>query len=78
VKIATIIENIKIPFSEFKADSALLLPRPYPGFLPVSFKGSGIKIFSIKEIERIQVTTTAKANNDFAIQLESIWLESKE
>lgn len=38
-----------------KPDAFMLLPRPYPGFQPMYFKGSGKEAFKLQELEKIQV-----------------------
>jgi hypothetical protein len=51
--------DVEVPFSQLASDDAgfLLLPRPYPGFLPLRFKYSGAQgSFSWKDTEKIQIT----------------------
>ena len=50
--------DIGVPFSQLAPDDGfLLLPRPYPGFLPLRFKSSGVhQPFNWKDIEKIQIT----------------------
>jgi hypothetical protein len=51
--------EVGVPFSQLAPDDAgfLLLPRPYPGFLPLRFKYSGAQgPFSWKDTEKIQIT----------------------
>jgi hypothetical protein len=62
------------------ADSVLLLPRPYPGFLPLWFKGSGNASFKLSEIEKIQViigtdVPESEFKKPYSLEVESIWLE---
>lgn len=72
---------VRIPLQNLKPDSLLLLPRPYPGFLPLWFQSSGKGAFSLAEVETIQLLLEGrkgrkdelKKEEDFAI--ESIWLE---
>jgi hypothetical protein len=49
-------QNIEIPLSDFKKDSALLLPRPYPGFLPLYFKANTDSSFNIENAEKLEVS----------------------
>ena len=49
-------QDIDVPLNNLKSDSELLLPRPYPGFLPLWFRASGNSSFNLKDIEKIQVT----------------------
>ena len=50
--------DVGVPFSQLAADDGfLLLPRPYPGFLPLRFKSSGVQgVFSWRDTEKIQIT----------------------
>ena len=49
--------DVGVPFSQLTDDGFLLLPRPYPGFLPLRFKYSGGQgAFSWRDIEKIQIT----------------------
>jgi hypothetical protein len=48
--------EIEIPLSSLKKDSFLLLPRPYPGFLPLSFKSESNKNFNISDVEKLEVS----------------------
>ncbi|MGZ8538677.1 MAG: hypothetical protein ACXWV9_10465 [Flavisolibacter sp.] len=50
------LSEIEIPLSEFKPDSTLLLPRPYPGFLPLRFNGSGKGTPDISEMEKLEIS----------------------
>ncbi len=47
--------DIEIPLSKLQPDSSLLLPRPYPGFLPLWFK-TGKTNFSVTDIEKMEFT----------------------
>lgn len=72
--------DIEVPLGSLMQDSALLLPRPYPGFLPVWFKGSGTSSFRLQDIEKIQITigpglSSQESARPYSLELESIWLE---
>lgn len=74
--------DIEVPLNEIVPDSMLLLPRPYPGFLPLWFKASGTSIFKLSEIEKIQVTigtdiTESEFKKPYSLEVESIWLEKR-
>ena len=43
-----------IPFSKLKNTSYLLLPRPYPGFLPLKFQSSSRQSFDISKMEKLE------------------------
>lgn len=67
----------EIPLSSLQRDSFLLLPRPYPGFLPLKFKSSGIKPFNIVDAERIEISfgEGVRSSAPISIEVESIWLK---
>ncbi len=48
--------DVVLSLKNFTPDSALLLPRPYPGFMALRFKAPGKSSFHIKEIEKIEIT----------------------
>ena len=73
-------QDIEVPLNNLTPDSILLLPRPYPGFLPLWFKGSGTSSFKLSEVEKIQVTIgTDIAESEFkkpySLEVERIWLQ---
>ncbi|MEO8173987.1 MAG: membrane or secreted protein, partial [Sediminibacterium sp.] len=49
-------QEIQLPLKDFTTDSALLLPRPYPGFMALRFKASGNASFKWDDVEKIEVT----------------------
>ena len=74
-------QNIEIPLNNLKADSALLMPRPYPGFQPLYFKSSVTnEKFNLGEIEKIEITTSPSlqsANNKtYSFEIEKIILST--
>jgi hypothetical protein len=73
-------QNIEIPLTGFSPDSMLLLPRPYPGFMPLWFKATGTPLFKLSEMEKIQVTvgndvTSSEFKKPYSLEVASIWLE---
>jgi hypothetical protein len=79
--------DIELPLGSLQKDSMLLLPRPYPDFMPLWFHATGQQGFSLFDAERLQVTidpgaaattgtpgTTAGAPA-YGIEVESIWLK---
>jgi hypothetical protein len=72
--------DIELPLADLFPDSSLLLPRPYPGFLPLWFKASaGSSVFSLSEAERIQVTLgtdvpAADRSKPYSMEIASIWM----
>ena len=73
-------QNVEIRLDDLKADSMLLLPRPYPGIQPLWFKATGASKFKILEAEKIQVTIgtdilSSEFKKPYGLEVESIWLE---
>jgi len=73
-------KDIEIPLSEFKPDSSLLLPRPYPGFLPLWFKASSYSGLSVSKLDKLEITAGDDLppeiyNKPFGIEVESVSLE---
>ena len=62
--------DVEIPIESLRQDSMLILPRPYPGFLPLWFSPSGQHGFSLADAERLQITVTSAG-----FEVESIWLK---
>ncbi len=59
VELSQEFKDIEVPLSAFKPDSALLLPRPYPGFQPLWFKPSAYRELSISRMDKLQVSMQA-------------------
>lgn len=47
---------IEIPLNQLKSDAQLLLPRPYPGFLPLYYQSPNQAAFDLKNAEKLEVT----------------------
>jgi hypothetical protein len=61
-----------IPLNRFVRDSVLLLPRPYPGFQALWFKGAGVAPpLRVSDMQKVQVIIDTMGSLD----LESIWFE---
>jgi hypothetical protein len=73
--------DIEVPLNNLAPDASLLLPRPYPGFLPTSFTATGSPSpFRLQEIEKIQVTIgtdvpAAAFNKPYSMEVQSVWLQ---
>ncbi len=74
IKPSTQWQEIRIPLKILRSDSMLLLPRPYPGFLPLWFKASGIVDFKIEDAEKLQVICVGE-NKEAKLEVTGIWLE---
>ena len=73
-------QEIEVPLTNLVADSVLLLPRPYPGFQPLRFKGDGKREFRFSEAEKIEITIgsdlgPSDLNKPYSLELGSIWLQ---
>jgi hypothetical protein len=66
--------EIRIPLTRMQPDSFLLLPRPYPGFLPLWFKSNTIGQLNIAETEKFQVICYGEGK-PVDIDIAAIWLE---
>ncbi|WP_443938502.1 membrane or secreted protein [Pedobacter sp. MW01-1-1] len=72
----TTFKTIEIPLEQLKNDRQLLLPRPYPGFLPLYFQHTNKGVFDLKNTEKIELTFGYEATaNPLAISVESIYLQ---
>jgi hypothetical protein len=74
--------DIEVSLDKFVPDSIMLLPRPYPEFMPLSVKASGSSLFHLSDIEQIHVSVGSDlAKGDVRrpcnIEISSIWLEKK-
>jgi hypothetical protein len=79
--ITNVFRDIEIPINDMHSDSALLLPRPYPGFLPLRFKGLGTPAFKLADMEKVQLTVgedviESEFKKPYSLEVQSIWLES--
>ncbi len=70
-------KEVEIPLNSFQKDSFLLLPRPYPGFLPLRFKSSATKPFNISGGEMLEITFGESISSwtPVSIEVESVWLK---
>lgn len=66
--------DVRIALNTLEADSFLLLPRPYPGFLPLWFKTVATGNFNLADAEKLQFICTGEGK---AVDMEiaAIWLE---
>ena len=75
-------QDLEVRFDQLVADSVLLLPRPYPEFMPLLFKAPGASSFNLQDIEKMQLTigselTTSELKKPYGIEVQSIRLEKK-
>ncbi len=73
--------DMEVPLNNLIPDSALLMPRPYPGFMALRFKGAGaVTEFKLSGTEKIEITIGAdlpasEFKKPYSMELESIWIE---
>ncbi len=73
--------DIEIPLTSLHIESSLLLPRPYPGFLPLWFKASDAAgTFRLQDAEKLELTIgsdldSSALNKPSGIEIENIWLQ---
>lgn len=80
VTLTSSFQDIEIPLSSLQRDSMLLLPRPYPGFMPLWFKAAGQQSFALPDVEKIQVTAgqnilPADLNKPYSMEVEAVLLQ---
>ncbi|MBX0290249.1 cellulase family glycosylhydrolase [Hymenobacter sp. HSC-4F20] len=78
VELGTDLQEIRVPLSAFRPGAQMLLPRPYPSFLPLTFQAPGAATLPLSQVEVLQVllepsATPAPDARPF-LDLESIYL----
>ncbi len=76
-------EDIEVPLKSLSPDAALLLPRPYPGFLPLTFTGAPTTNLDLLSAERLEITIGSDMRADQlskpqGLEVEGIWLKKEE
>lgn len=79
ITLDTAMQTIHIPIADLKKDSMLLLPRPYPGFMPLYFKSSNTETLAINNLDKLQVSVepTATSNEPIVVAVQAVWLQAK-
>lgn len=77
ISLPTSLQDVEIPLSRFQQDSMLLLPRPYPGFMPLWFSPMGRHSFSLADVEKLQIVHCADSlpfniSTPYSMEIESI------
>ncbi|GGI49434.1 hypothetical protein GCM10011425_06460 [Mucilaginibacter galii] len=67
VEVSATNNTYTIPLNAFMADEQLLLPRPYPGFLPLWFKAQGKHNFNLRELSKVQLVAWLDKNEEVAV-----------
>jgi len=68
-------QEVEIAIGTLKKSDYLLLPRPYPGFLPLQFSAASETAFNMTDAEVLQVSFTAPALEAAGIEVESVYLK---
>jgi len=68
--------DIEIPLRSLKKDAQLLLPRPYPGFLPLYYQSVTPAVFHLQDARKLEVTFGYGMNNRTADQPNTLEIES--
>lgn len=82
IVVANNFQYLELPLANLKPDSALLMPRPYPGFQPLYFKSSATnEIFNLANIEKMEITITPSLqptnNKIYSFEIESVKLDKR-
>ena len=70
--------EIEIPLNTLKKDSFLLLPRPYPHFLPLYFSSVSTQPFNLEKVERIELRFGQNKNEEDKPGIEISWVYLKQ
>lgn len=68
----------EIPLTSLKEDSFYLLPRPYPGFLPLKFKSASARPLNLSAAEKLEIIFgegTASLPGPVSVEVERVWLK---
>jgi hypothetical protein len=77
VQLGPDMQDLRIPLSTFRPDALLLVPRPYPGFLPLTYQPTRPSALQLPETEVLQVLfdAPAPASGTRHLDLESVSLQ---
>jgi hypothetical protein len=68
--------DVAIPLTTFASNEALLMPRPYPGFLPLKFRNPSSKRPDLSALERIEITIgegIRDSGKPFSLEVAKVW-----
>lgn len=69
-------QTLDIPFNQLESDRQLLLPRPYPGFLPLYYQSPQQNTFNLKATEKFEFTFGyGQVKMPISVAIESIYLK---
>ena len=77
VEVGKDFKTITIPLTQLKPDSQLLLPRPYPGFLPLYYRSANPNpVFKLADAEKLEITFGyGTSNQPRSLAVETIYLK---
>ncbi len=78
ITLSNTFKNYSIPLASLQTDSLLLLPRPYPGFLPLWFHANSTARLLINEVEKIECTfgnQKLPADIPVSVEMQGAWLK---
>ncbi|MGI4762273.1 MAG: hypothetical protein ACRYF0_16305 [Janthinobacterium lividum] len=69
--------EVRVPLSAVRPAPLLLTPRPYPGFLPLTYAAPGVPAFRLSEVEVLQVVLDQPASltEPLRVDVESVELQ---
>ncbi|MFC6224516.1 cellulase family glycosylhydrolase [Hymenobacter artigasi] len=75
--LSTEVREIRLPLSAFRPAALLLMPRPYPGFLPLHYQAPGAGSLKVAEAEVLHLTWDAASvtGSPASVDIESISLQ---
>ncbi len=75
--LGTDVQDLRIPLSAFQPDALLLVPRPYPSFLPLQYESGNRAPLKLAEAEVLQVIweATAVSGSPASVDIESVSLQ---
>lgn len=77
VPVSTEWKEVEVLLTSLQQGEFLLLPRPYPSFLPLWFNAAATKVFSLADAERVEVSFkggTRSSTAAFTMEVGAIWL----
>jgi hypothetical protein len=77
VQLGADLQELRIPLTSFRPDALLLLPRPYPGFLPLTYQSASQLPLKLSDTEVLQVVldAAAPASGQLHVDIESVSLQ---
>jgi len=76
VPITLMLQDVRIPLESFQPDALLLIPRPYPSFLPLTFQSRSAGKLALAQTEVLQLILDAGPDGTApSLEVESIRVE---